>query len=88
MALDSFRRDFGLDGVPSTTRDTIQGNIVSTFQVLESSTFHSLSTLTVPGWMFLRCSVHLPNRRKMGSQVDNHFVRLGFPGWWHSDDCC
>ncbi|KAL1589427.1 hypothetical protein WHR41_01732 [Cladosporium halotolerans] len=32
MALDSFRRDFGLDQVASTTRDTIQGNIVSTFQ--------------------------------------------------------
>jgi len=33
MALDSFRRDFALDQVESTTRDTIQGNIVSTFQV-------------------------------------------------------
>ncbi|KAJ0302828.1 hypothetical protein COL516b_006867 [Colletotrichum fioriniae] len=32
MALDSFRRDFHLDEVSSTTRDTIQGNIVSTFQ--------------------------------------------------------
>ncbi|GKT95806.1 quinate permease [Colletotrichum tofieldiae] len=32
MALDSFRRDFHLDDVSSTTRDTIQGNIVSTFQ--------------------------------------------------------
>jgi MFS family permease len=32
MALDSFRRDFGLSDVASTTRDTIQGNIVSTFQ--------------------------------------------------------
>jgi hypothetical protein len=33
MALDSFRRDFALDQVESTVRDTIQGNIVSTFQV-------------------------------------------------------
>ena len=33
MALDSFRRDFKLDGVEKTVRDTIQGNIVSTFQV-------------------------------------------------------
>jgi hypothetical protein len=33
MALDSFRKDFQLDGIPSTVRDTIQGNIVSTFQV-------------------------------------------------------
>jgi len=32
MALDSFRRDFALDQVDSTVRDTIQGNIVSTFQ--------------------------------------------------------
>lgn len=36
MALDSFRRDFALDGIPSTIRDTIQGNIVSTFQVSQS----------------------------------------------------
>lgn len=33
MALDSFRRDFELDGIEQTARDTIQGNIVSTFQV-------------------------------------------------------
>jgi hypothetical protein len=33
MALDSFRRDFALDQVESKVRDTIQGNIVSTFQV-------------------------------------------------------
>ncbi|KAK0390543.1 hypothetical protein NLU13_0047 [Sarocladium strictum] len=32
MALDSFRRDFGLDDMEVSTRDTIQGNIVSTFQ--------------------------------------------------------
>ncbi|KAL2881699.1 hypothetical protein SGCOL_002848 [Colletotrichum sp. CLE4] len=32
MALDSFRRDFHLDEVSTSTRDTIQGNIVSTFQ--------------------------------------------------------
>ncbi|CAN8106560.1 unnamed protein product [Discula destructiva] len=32
MALDSFRRDFSLDGKSTTERDTIQGNIVSTFQ--------------------------------------------------------
>ena len=37
MALESFRRDFALDQVESTVRDTIQGNIVSTFQV----SFHS-----------------------------------------------
>ncbi|EON69551.1 hypothetical protein W97_08811 [Coniosporium apollinis CBS 100218] len=32
MALDSFRRDFGLEGVSARARDTLQGNIVSTFQ--------------------------------------------------------
>jgi MFS family permease len=32
MALDSFRRDFGLDEMEQSNRDTIQGNIVSTFQ--------------------------------------------------------
>lgn len=32
MALDSFRRDFGLLDVTTTARDTLQGNIVSTFQ--------------------------------------------------------
>lgn len=32
MALDSFRRDFGLANVTKTARDTLQGNIVSTFQ--------------------------------------------------------
>lgn len=33
MALDSFRRDFGLANASSKHRDTVQGNIVSTFQV-------------------------------------------------------
>jgi MFS family permease len=32
MALDSFRRDYGLDQVSTKHRDTVQGNIVSTFQ--------------------------------------------------------
>jgi len=32
MALNSFIRDFGMDGIAKTNRDTIQGNIVSTFQ--------------------------------------------------------
>ena len=32
MALAPFRRDFGLDGKTSFQRDTLQGNIVSTFQ--------------------------------------------------------
>ncbi|QLI64478.1 uncharacterized protein G6M90_00g003990 [Metarhizium brunneum] len=32
MALDSFRQDFGLADVSVTYRDTLRGNIVSTFQ--------------------------------------------------------
>jgi MFS family permease len=32
MALDSFKRDFGLAEKSGTDRDTLQGNIVSTFQ--------------------------------------------------------
>lgn len=32
LALDSFRRDFAIDQISSTERDTLQGNIVSTFQ--------------------------------------------------------
>lgn len=32
MALDSFGRDFRLNNTPTTVRDTLQGNIVSTFQ--------------------------------------------------------
>ncbi|KAI8715988.1 hypothetical protein NCS52_01108100 [Fusarium sp. LHS14.1] len=32
MALESFIRDFGLDTAEKTERDTLQGNIVSTFQ--------------------------------------------------------
>jgi hypothetical protein len=61
MALDSFRRDFGLDQVETTTRDTIQGNIVSTFQVwiypAQPVPIHTL--LTPQGWLFLGCSSHI-----------------------------
>jgi MFS family permease len=32
MALDSFKRDFGLDKYVGHAQDTLQGNIVSTFQ--------------------------------------------------------
>ena len=32
MALDSFKRDFGLADKAGSVRDTLQGNIVSTFQ--------------------------------------------------------
>lgn len=32
LALDSFRRDFNTDEISSRARDTLQGNIVSTFQ--------------------------------------------------------
>jgi hypothetical protein len=33
MALTSFQRDFNMQGMAKTQRDTTQGNIVSTFQV-------------------------------------------------------
>ena len=33
MALSSFQRDFNMNGMAKTQRDTTQGNIVSTFQV-------------------------------------------------------
>lgn len=42
MALDSFRRDFDLLDVSDTERDTLQGNIVSTFQA--GCFFGSLAT--------------------------------------------
>lgn len=32
MALESFKRDFGLEGRDQHSIDTLQGNIVSTFQ--------------------------------------------------------
>jgi hypothetical protein len=62
MALDSFRRDFALDQVESTVRDTIQGNIVSTFQVSFQFCVEDMQNrkLTLTGRMFLRCTVHLP----------------------------
>ena len=44
MALDSFRRDFGLADASPTHRDTVQGNIVSTFQVnFDNRTSHAFS---------------------------------------------
>jgi MFS family permease len=33
LALDSFRRDFGLNMATQSARDTLQGNIVSTLQL-------------------------------------------------------
>jgi hypothetical protein len=43
MALNSFIRDFGMNDIPKNNRDTIQGNIVSTFQVsiIRSTESHS-----------------------------------------------
>lgn len=62
MALTSFMRDFGLDLVEKTQRDTIQGNIVSTFQVHLFSSLHMwCSSDTLLGWLFLRCPVHIPH---------------------------
>jgi MFS family permease len=54
MALDSFRRDFGTNNIPQNQRDTIQGNIVSTFQVSYPfcDTTDSLSNLNQAGCFF------------------------------------
>lgn len=51
MALESFIRDFGLDAGDQVSRNTIQGNIVSTFQVRATSKpsislYHPLWILT------------------------------------------
>jgi hypothetical protein len=47
MALDSFRRDFGIN-IPQTQRDTIQGNIVSTFQVrVDSPVKYTCSLMSI-----------------------------------------
>jgi len=43
MALNSFQRDFDMASVAKTQRDTIQGNIVSTFQVSAISIEHNFS---------------------------------------------
>jgi hypothetical protein len=47
MALNSFIRDFGMKNIAKSSRDTIQGNIVSTFQVSISNPFPSQVVLTV-----------------------------------------
>ncbi|KAF3179072.1 hypothetical protein TWF788_007156 [Orbilia oligospora] len=45
MALDSFKRDFGLNSGSQHRRDTLQGNIVSTFQA--GTFFGALLTFTI-----------------------------------------
>jgi hypothetical protein len=76
MALDSFRRDFALDQVDSTVRDTIQGNIVSTFQVSFNHRDEDTQSrkLTLAGRMFLRCTFHLSVRGKVWSQAHHHYL--------------
>ncbi|OHE96232.1 quinate permease [Colletotrichum orchidophilum] len=49
MALDSFRRDFDLADSSPTFRDTLQGNIVSTFQA--GCFFGALLTFLLAGWL-------------------------------------
>lgn len=44
MALDSFVRDFRLDEVTQHTRDGIQANIVSTFQVSQLNPLSNVSS--------------------------------------------
>ena len=46
MALNSFIRDFGMNNIAKTNRDTIQGNIVSTFQVSIAQVFNMIAKLS------------------------------------------
>lgn len=67
MALNSFIRDFGMDGIAKSQRDTIQGNIVSTFQV--SLSFLNLSCVMSAdflhqGWLLLWSPLHISNCRE------------------------
>lgn len=43
MALNSFIRDFGMNNIAKSNRDTIQGNIVSTFQAGEPIHFRDVA---------------------------------------------
>lgn len=64
MALNSFIRDFKMDGMAKTVRDTTQGNIVSTFQVRFETynSKHMQRMLTLEGWLLLRCAFGFSRR--------------------------
>ena len=75
MALDSFKRDFGLDKATQYQRDTLQGNIVSTFQA--GTFFGALLTFPI-GERFGRkkailfaCSIFLVGACLMVSRLFN-----------------
>ncbi len=60
MALDSFRRDFGTIDIPQNQRDTIQGNIVSTFQVRGNTLILSLQSLTIASRLVAFLALYSP----------------------------
>lgn len=69
MALDSFIQDFRLDEVSTTVRDTMQGNIVSTFQASTPPDFQRVSSknssvilISLTGGLLLWCSLHFSYR--------------------------
>jgi hypothetical protein len=64
MVLNSFIRDFGMDNIAKSNRDTLQGNIVSTFQV-------STSLIIFP------CQDELTMTRPVASSV--HFLPFPSP---------
>jgi hypothetical protein len=64
MALTSFQRDFNMASVAKSQRDTIQGNIVSTFQVSIIEHRTSFQRLIFLGWLLLRRTVRFSIRRE------------------------
>jgi hypothetical protein len=87
MALDSFRRDFGTINIPQSQRDTIQGNIVSTFQVYTNPLpCKLLSLIKLTGWLLLRRPVRLPTCGKARSEEDDDYRLISVPCWRHVDD--
>ena len=79
MALDSFRRDFGLEGREQSELDTLQGNIVSTFQA--GTFFGALLSFPVAERIgrkrsIMIASLDLPGRRlSHGQYFQSMYVR-------------
>ncbi len=80
MALDSFKRDFGLDKATQHERDTLQGNIVSTFQA--GTFFGALLTFPI-GEKFGRkkailfaCAIFLAGACLMVRSLSHHLADI------------
>lgn len=87
MALDSFRRDFGTINIPQSQRDTIQGNIVSTFQVCVVPPPCKLQPLiNFTGRLLLRRPVRLPTCGKARSEEDDDYRLICVSHWRYADD--